>query len=560
MALLVGLLIQPVSAAPRADADHYEFYFTSADGITKLHADVLRPKGLALDVATPVILTVSPYTNHTGQTGPVVAEITATGPSPRFYDFLDQSQALQKGYTYVMVDLPGDGGSAGCNDWGGLREQAAVKSAVEWAASRTWSDGKVALLGKSYDGWTGLMGIAQQPEGLAAVVSLEPVYSGYRYIYMSGVRRTLWPYGSNFTTIDAMPGRPNEAEYFANGAPEAWCYPVNIAGHNVDWSEDGPYWAERNLLPTAEGKTTPIFLTQGFLEQNTKPDGAFGYFNSLAGTENRAWFGQFDHCRAWEIQKVCSAGGTDTRLAVGHEGFIDEVMRFLDYHLKGITPEITDPAVEVQDGLGRWRAEASWPPSDSIAFETPLRPGGYTDSGNGSGVRPTAAQGFWNISTPLPYDAWFSGEPVLKAEVAPAVPAANLAANVYDIDPDGKVTMISRGVQLLTGVGPHQVSLRMYGQDWPIPAGHRIGVLISGADRDEFTYNGTASNQAVLVSDASIILPFLTNNRTEFLQGDPTGRLEGFRGGTHTVLAEAFMASNETAFVLPAPLIDHPLP
>ena len=270
---LVGALLAvpgPAGAATRADADWYQLYFPSSDGVTELHADMLRPKGLALDVPTPVIMAVSPYMNHLGSTGPVTGELTQTGPNPRFFDFLDLSGALTKGYTYVQVDLPGDGGSAGCNDWGGAREQAAVRAAVEWAASQPWSNGKVGLLGKSYDGWTGLMGIAQQPKGLAAVVSLEPVFSGYRYIYMNGVRRTNWPYGSSFTTIDAMPGRPtDDPKYHANSAPQAWCYPVNIAGHNADFSETGPYWAERNLLPTAVGKTTPLLLTQGFLETNT---------------------------------------------------------------------------------------------------------------------------------------------------------------------------------------------------------------------------------------------------------------------------------------------------
>ena len=53
---------------------------------------------------------------------------------------------FEKGYTYVMVDLRGTGGSSGCNDWGGPGEQTDVKAAVEWAASREWSTGKVALL------------------------------------------------------------------------------------------------------------------------------------------------------------------------------------------------------------------------------------------------------------------------------------------------------------------------------------------------------------------------------------------------------------------------------
>ena len=39
------------------------------------------------------------------------------------------------------------------------------------------------MYGKSYDGVTGLIGIAQQPKGLAAVVAQEPVYDLYRYLY-----------------------------------------------------------------------------------------------------------------------------------------------------------------------------------------------------------------------------------------------------------------------------------------------------------------------------------------------------------------------------------------
>lgn len=547
LATLLVLAGTAAAAATRDDADFYEFYFPSSDGLNQLHADVLRPKGLKLDKPTPVILSVSPYMNHSGSTTPT--DLTGTGPNPRFYDFLDLSGALQKGYTYVTVDLPGDGGSGGCNDWGGVREQAGVKDAVEWAARQPWSTGKVALLGKSYDGWTGLMGIAQQPKGLAAVVSLEPVYSGYRYIWMNGVRRTNWPYGWSFTAIDAMPGRPSDPpQYQANGAPQAWCYPVNVAGQNVDDDEGGIYWAERNLLPTAKGKKTPLFLTQGFLETNTKPDGAFEYFNSLAGTQNRAWFGQFDHCRAWEQQMACDGGGTDKRMAVGREGFIDEVMRFLDLHLKGIKPKVSDPAVEVQDNLGRWRAEKSWPAPDMRYYETKLKTGAYSDGGLGSGEAPTEDQGIWSISSALPNDVWFSGTPQLKVSVD-ALPNANLAANVYDIAPDGTTTMISRGVQLLRGTGARDVELTLYGQDWIVAAGHRIGVLLSGANDDEFVHVPT--NADVTVTDAKIKLPFLTKNRTKFLNGEATPRLKEFLADASTKLSKEFIKSATTRFAYP---------
>jgi putative CocE/NonD family hydrolase len=87
-----------------------------------------------------------------------------------------------------MVDLRGFGGSNGCLDWYGPGEKADV-NAVKWAASRPWSNGRVGMYRKSYDGLTGLIGVDLRPSGLAAVVSQEPVYDDYRYLYGDGMRR-----------------------------------------------------------------------------------------------------------------------------------------------------------------------------------------------------------------------------------------------------------------------------------------------------------------------------------------------------------------------------------
>ena len=72
---------------------------------------------------------------------------------------------MERGYTFVMVDLRGFGGSSGCLDWAGPGEQSDVVNAVKWAASQPWSTGKVGMYGKSYDGVTGLIGVDQQPDG-----------------------------------------------------------------------------------------------------------------------------------------------------------------------------------------------------------------------------------------------------------------------------------------------------------------------------------------------------------------------------------------------------------
>src|SRR3954453_24045910 len=172
------------------DANWSQAWIPSSGGVT-LHADVLRPKGATNATKTPVILSIGPYFNHSGQTEPAgPAENTQydpvgpnAGPSERFQDFVEGSGVLRKGYSFVMVDLRGFGGSNGCLDWSGPGEQSDVVNAVQWAAGQPWSTGKVGMYGKSYDGLTGLIGVDKRPNGLGAVVSQEPVYDDYRYLY-----------------------------------------------------------------------------------------------------------------------------------------------------------------------------------------------------------------------------------------------------------------------------------------------------------------------------------------------------------------------------------------
>src|SRR3954452_15567073 len=143
--LLVVLAAIPAVAGAAGvaypDADWSEAWISSSDGVT-LHADVLRPKEATDADKTPVVLSIGPYFNHSGQTGPAgPAEGTQydpvgpdAGPSERFQDFVEGSGLLKKGYSFVMVDLRGFGGSNGCLDWSGPGEQADVVNAVKWAA------------------------------------------------------------------------------------------------------------------------------------------------------------------------------------------------------------------------------------------------------------------------------------------------------------------------------------------------------------------------------------------------------------------------------------------
>src|SRR5690349_10457427 len=156
--LVVVLALAAMAAVPAAanasgvaypDGDWTEAFFKSPSdaGEATLHADILRPKGSKNSDKTPVILSIGPYFNHSGQTGPAgPAEGTNydpvgpnAGPSERFADFVEGSGLLRKGYRFVMVDLRGFGGSNACVDWAGAGEQPHVVSAVKWAARQAGS-------------------------------------------------------------------------------------------------------------------------------------------------------------------------------------------------------------------------------------------------------------------------------------------------------------------------------------------------------------------------------------------------------------------------------------
>ncbi|TAL13267.1 MAG: CocE/NonD family hydrolase, partial [Frankiales bacterium] len=185
-ALIAGVaLMVPAQAAPVSEeATWTEQWIESGDG-TPLHADVMLPASRKDDQKHPVILSIGPYFGS-GSQG-TVWDPQEAGPSARFDDLIEQGQIFEKGYALVYVDSRGYGSSGGCNDLGGPGEQMDTKAAIEWAAKQPWSNGKVGMWGKSYDAWTQVMALAQQPKGLAATVIQSPLIDGYRLAFENGV-------------------------------------------------------------------------------------------------------------------------------------------------------------------------------------------------------------------------------------------------------------------------------------------------------------------------------------------------------------------------------------
>ena len=551
---LFAALPAGAAAAPVPEGAVWTEHTIPSDG-AELHGDLLQPAAaVESGEKTPVILMIGPYFGHAGQLGAVALAQPpepydpvgpSEGPSGRFHDLIEGAKLIERGYSVLMVDLRGFGGSTGCLDWAGPGEQADVVAAVEWAASQDWSTGKVGMYGKSYDAVTGLAGVAHQPEGLEAVVAQEPVYDMYRYLYGDGIRRqnsVITP--ALYTGIDATPGpAQDDPAYSVSGANDTQrpgCKALNYLEQAGNSDHFSPYWRERNFITSTEGSDVPLLLTQGLPENNTVSDGLAQYLEAHDGYE-RAWLGPWDHVRG---------GDTDDegRLLMGREGWYDEVNRFYDRFLKGEEPAVEDPMVAVQTNDGLWRGEDQWPPADAVRHTSDLRAGSYTDDGSGLQWGSGATSGIWTVSPPLPHDAHLAGSGRAVIDISTPVPNSNLVVSVYDVDPQGVATHITRQAHLLPSSGAY--TLDLWSADWKIPAGHRVGVRVSDADTNFWTHAGT--RQDVTVYGGTVELPFLTYTRTDTLPGQPSTRLGAYTTNRQVTLPAELIASAESPeFALP---------
>ncbi len=546
---LTGVLALPSTAAPAPEGSVYsETYIATPDG-ERLHAEVLRPKGIK--GKTPVILVVSPYLHR----GPG-DKTSAKGPTPRFFDFFNGANVFARGYSVVQVSLRGSGGSTGCLDILGPGEQTDVVTAVQWAASQPWSTGKVGMYGKSYDANTGMVGAALRPKGLAAVVAQQVVPDRYRGSYNDRVRflqSVAYPAVSYGSAAELGWSTQDDPEYIANSSAHSADCQAKLADHYGD-DVNSAFWKSRDFVTKAKGSQVPTFMTVGYVDSNTNVGGgAVDYFKALAGPK-RLWIGWWDHVRGNDM-----AGG---ELAMGRDRFFDEVMRFYDLHLRGIAPKVKDPVVVAQTSTGRWTSEKTWPPADTTVLTGALKKGSYDDDGSNVGSRDSAAgpggsgslgeertgAGAWTFSRPLPRTARLAGIPSASLKLAPLAPRSNVAVNVYDVAPDGKATMLTRGAALVDAAGEKQI--RLFPTDWVVAKGHRIGVLVSGANAEAYVHVPTQT--AVTVQGGSVRLPWLSSTARLTAQGTSNARLESYlTAAPFTVPAAVIAAATDNGFPLP---------
>jgi hypothetical protein len=235
-------------------------------------------------------------------------------------------------------------------------------------------------------------------------------------------------------------------------------------------------------------------------------------------------------------------------------------MRFFDHYVRGVplvdAPTDKDPPIAVESSDGKWRAESAWPPADSKKVTVNLHSGLYLDDAQNVGSGPGGGYGgIWTISPPLKYDAHFAGVPHIEADVNAEATDANFTANVYEIAPDGNAMMISRGTALVPSSG--HLGFDLLGNDWMIPAGHRVAVYVSSANSEWYLPIPTLKRVQVL--GGTITLPFLSYLRPDNIQGARSIKLESWlKDAPFPVSGDAIAAGSAPDFPLPPQLVPAP--
>ena len=318
-------------------------------------------------IKVPVIAESGPYFQEASVETPSI-EVPGSWLGQMFID-----QILPHGYAFAQISVSGTGRSNHCMDLMGNAEQLGNDAAVRWLAEQPWSNGAVALIGKSYDGstpWQAAM-FGAEHDYLKTIVPI----SG-----LIGVKELMWKNGSSEARAPIMHngvygsyGIDGDEEDYQNLCPDYIIGPgTGVSAYMFGSEVAGDYWAERYFLDRVlENYKGSVYLIQGMHDWNVDPHMAVPTINRLidAGIEARGLFGQWDHDypdRPVQLDDRSDLGGR------GGEAFpemirfdwMQDMLEWFDYYLKGIG-EQPGQWIEIQSNQGSWRIEDRYPPADA---------------------------------------------------------------------------------------------------------------------------------------------------------------------------------------------------
>ncbi len=548
----------------RLDNDH--------DGVPdKVAVDLVRPREAAsAHLKVPVVMEASPYYTCCGRGNESeTKEYDSSGTitkEPLYYD----NYFVPRGYAFVAADLPGTNRSTGCEDVGGREEILGAKAVIDWlngrakatfadgspAVATTWTNGKVGMIGKSWDGSVANGVAATGVRGLETIVPVSGISSWYDYERFNGVLRT-----TQYSEL---------LNSFVTGRPDAACAQTlaELGAGEADATGDfNAYWAERDFRFDASKVHASVFVSHGINDTNVTTDQFALWWNKLR-VPKKIWLSQMSHVDPFDVDRA---------------NWVDTLHRWFDFYLQGLHNGIDkEPQARIETAPGTWVEQNTWPAAGAHAVTVGLGNGDGTTGTLGrtraSGSRTwtdnpalTENQAVANpntavagrqafLSAPLATDIRLSGIPTTTLKVMVDKPTTELTARLVDYGTAARVDYLGAGEGITTldtqscwgesttaddacyhdtaedvvtsdlGIltrgwqdAAHHVSLRfttplrpgrwysitvpMQATDQIVQAGHVLGLVLQLSDEDYTTPQSTGATVRLDLRGSSLSLP-----------------------------------------------------
>ncbi|MGW6929341.1 CocE/NonD family hydrolase [Lentzea sp. NPDC054927] len=427
------------------------------------------------------------------------------------YSLLQARLYAERGYHVLFQSCRGTFGSGGVFT-PGVDEAQDAQDTVAWLRTQDWFDGRLAVLGGSYLGFTGWALAVDPPPELTAMVVMIGVHDLGAAMYRQGPLelyngRSWADLVANQESTGPLTGLVRTLRAERRLADEMARLPLN--GTGVPWYDDwagrpdltAPYWDRFRVTEALRRTEVPTLLIGGwhdfFLNQTIE---------------------QYETLRARNVD-VAMTVGPWTHLNVDNRISLAEGISWFDAHTARRAPVGREAPVRVFVGGAGWQNHESWPP-DTRSRTWYLRSGQRlaelpsTEDDGGTSFRydprdPTPSVGgrlmalsggakdnrelearqdvLVFTSEPFATAVEVHGSPVIELHVTSDNANADLFARLCDVGPSGRSTNVTD--QIVRRTGQNTVRITLDPTAHRFEAGHRLRLQVSGGAFPRFARN-----------------------------------------------------------------------
>lgn len=409
------------------------------DGVPdRVAVDLVRPR-TAPGVKVPIIMDASPYYACCGRGNESERkQYDAQGvisKAPLFYD----NYFVPRGYAFAAVDLSGTNRSTGCEDVGGPAEVAGARAAIDWlngrargfaadgtpVSARSWSTGKVGMIGKSWDGSVANGVAATGVRGLETIVPISAISSWYDYMRYNGSLRAA--------------GYPNYLQaVVSDRLTECAAVTSALAADSADDTGDyNAFWRARDYRPAAGRVHASVFVVHGVNDLNVTTPQFAAWWRELAtqGVPRKIWLHRTGHVDPFDVRRA---------------EWVDTLHQWFDFWLQGLHNGVmTTPRATLETAPGVFTEARDWPLPGTRRVSVPLGSSvaSYTDASltEEAAVASPSTEVAGRLAVlygPLAKPLRLSGSPSVRLRVRVDRPTTQLTARLVDY---GTATRVDYG-------------------------------------------------------------------------------------------------------------------